>query len=84
MTDAEVDIDDQDERGSDDAAIVRRLNKALRIQQKVTTRLNRILSVSVQPGPPEGPGLCDQIIAEANRSIATAEEIKRAFAGTRT
>jgi hypothetical protein len=81
MTDAEVDIDDADDRGTDNSAISRRLTKALNVQTKVTARLTRILSVSVQPGPPDGPVLCDRIIAEANASIAKANEIKRVFGG---
>jgi hypothetical protein len=83
MSDAEVDIDDADERGTDDDAIARRLTKALTIQTKVTNRLTRILSVSQQPGPPTGPDLCDRIVAEANASIAKAQEIKRVFGGGR-
>lgn len=83
MTDAEVDIDDADDRGTDNDAIARRLTKALRIQTKVTARLTRILSVSVQPGPPNGPQLCDDIVAEANRTILKAQEIKRVFTGGR-
>lgn len=79
MTDAEVDIDDADDRGTDNDAIARRLTKALAIQGKVTKRLTRILSVSVQPGPPTGPQLCDDIVAEANATIAKANEIKRVF-----
>jgi hypothetical protein len=79
MTDVEVDIDDADERGTDNDAIARRLTKALAIQQKVTRRLTRIASVAVNPGPPNGPRLCDDIIAEANATIAKANEIKRKF-----
>lgn len=81
MTDVEVDIDDADERGTDNDAIARRLTKTLQIQTKVTNRLTRILSVAVNPGPPNGPRLCDDIIAQANASILKAQEIKRAFGG---
>ena len=38
----DVDIDDRDEPGTDAPAIIRRLNKVLRIQQNATTRLERI------------------------------------------
>lgn len=83
MTEAEVDINDPDERGTDNDAVARRLTKTLNVQKKVTARLTRIASVAVEPGPPNGPTLCDQIVAEANLTIGKAEEIKRVFGGNR-
>ena len=72
-------IDEIDDDSADNTAISRRLNRALAIQQKVTARLNAILTVAVSPGPPDGPTTCDAIVTEANNSITAAQSIKRKF-----
>ena len=74
-------IDERDEDGQDAAAIERRLTKALRVQAKVTARLQAILGHASNPGPPIGPQLCDQIVTEAQASITAAQSIKRIFTG---
>jgi hypothetical protein len=74
-------IDERDEDGRDAAAIERRLTRALKVQTKVTTRMNAILSVAQNPGPPTGPQLCDQIVAQAQATITAAQSIKRIFSG---
>lgn len=71
----EVDIDDRDETGTDAEAIVRRLNKVLKIQAKVTARLTLIKPHTPSPGPPELPTVVGAIITEANASIALAESL---------
>jgi hypothetical protein len=72
-------LDDRDEDARDDAAIVRRLNRVLTIVQKANARLTAISAVSISPGPPDGPALCDSIVAEAGNTVTLASEIKAKF-----
>ncbi len=69
----EVDIDDRDETATDAPGIIRRLNKVLAIQQKVTARLERIQPNLPNPGPPELPTVVSSIITEAQKSITLAQ-----------
>lgn len=69
----DVDIDDRDETATDAEAIIRRLNKVLAIQQKVTARLERIKPAVPDPGPPELPTVINAIITEAQKSITVAQ-----------
>jgi hypothetical protein len=81
---AATDITDEeriDRTGTTNQDIAARLNAVLGIQTKNTGRLEAISSVSVNPGPPEGPSICDQIIASAQATIASATDIKRKLVG---
>jgi hypothetical protein len=71
----DVDIDDRDEPGTDAPAIIRRLNKVLRIQQKATTRLERIKPHAPEPGPPDLPTVVNQIVTEAQKTISVAQSM---------
>lgn len=71
----DVDIDDRDETATDGPGIIRRLNKVLAIQQKVTARLERIKPNIPNPGPPELPTVVNSIITEAQKSISTAQSM---------
>ena len=73
----EVDIDDRDETATDADAIVRRLNKVLRIQQKVTARLDLIKPNIPNPGPPDLPTVVNGIITEAQAAITVAQSMLR-------
>jgi hypothetical protein len=78
----DITSDEQIDRGgTTDTDIAARLNVVLGIQTKNTGRLNAIAEVSINPGPPGGPDICDQIIAQANASIAAASLVKRKFTG---
>ncbi len=69
----DVDIDDRDETATDAPALIRRLNKVLAIQQKVTARLERIKPNVPDPGPPDLPTVVSSIITEAQKSITLAQ-----------
>jgi len=73
----EVDIDDRDETATDAEAIIRRLNKVLRIQQKATARLNLIKPHVPDPGPPDLPTVVNGIITEAQAAISVAQSMLR-------
>lgn len=71
----EVDIDDRDETATDAEAIIRRLNKVLAIQRKVTARLELIKPNVPEPGPPDLPTVVGSIITEAQASISIAQSL---------
>lgn len=71
----EVDIDDRDETATDAEAIIRRLNKVLAIQRKVTARLELIKPNVPEPGPPDLPTVVGSIITEAQASINIAQSL---------
>lgn len=71
----EVDIDDRDETATDAEAIIRRLNKVLAIQRKVTARLSLLKPNMPEPGPPEVPTIVNSIITEAQASISIAQSL---------
>jgi len=79
----DITSDEQIERGgTTDTDLAARLSAVLGIQTKNTGRVSAIADVSINPGPPEGPSLCDQIIAQANATITAAQLVKRKFTGT--
>lgn len=73
----EVDIDDRDETATDAAAIVRRLNKVIAIQQRANKRLELIAPNVPNPGPPELPTLVSSIVTEAQKTITLAQGMLR-------
>ena len=71
-----------DRTGTTDQDIEARLSAVLGIQTKNVGRLNDIVVVSLNPGPPNGPVICDQIIQAATDAITAAQAVKRKFSGT--
>ena len=75
-----TDTERTDRTGNTNQDISARLSAVLGIQSKNVGRLNDIAAaVGVSPGPPDGPSLCDQVIAAATDTITAAQAVKRKF-----
>ena len=70
-----------DRTGTTEQDLAARLSAVLGIQNKNLGRLNDIASVAQNPGPPNGPDICDQVIQAAQASINAATAVKRKFTG---
>jgi hypothetical protein len=74
-----VDIDNRDPGGSDEVALVNRVNACLNTLQAVNQRMIDIQISWGNPGPPGGPDALNALIAECKRTM----DIAVALGGTR-
>lgn len=64
-------IEDRDEDGTDNAALMRRLNRCLTISEKLVRRLTDIQNGWVNPGPPDAP----PVLTAISTQLTTAQTI---------
>ena len=67
-----VDIRNEDPGGTDDQAMVNRVEACTNTQQAINRRMADIQIGWAAPGPPNGPEALNALIAECNRTIAIA------------
>lgn len=70
-----VDIRNEDPGGTDDQALVNRVNACTHAQQAINRRMLDIQTGWTTPGPPGGPDALNALIAECHRTIAIAVEM---------
>jgi hypothetical protein len=68
-------IDERDEDGVDDAALLRRLNRCLRISDKLVKRLTSIEAGWAAPGPPDAPAVLTSISTQLNTALAIVNRL---------
>jgi hypothetical protein len=67
-----VDINNPDPGGTDDTALVNRVNACTNTQAAINNRLVDVQISWGTPGPPNGPDAVNALIAECQRTITIA------------